>query len=174
MTIFVKNRSAGEIYLTSCAGNIYKILLKIHVCTLLSDIQDFDQHWEKCQSWTEFLVLNIVWKRKMCWLVGHEQKLLVSDGGKGLDPKHWYRPIIYPQHNDVIKWKHFPAYWPFVGGIQRSPVNSPHKGQWCGALIFSLICVCINGWVNNRYAGNLRRYHAHYDVTIMGRYIRIT
>ena len=32
------------------------------------------------------------------------------------------------QHDDVIKWKHFPRYWPFVRGIHRSPVNSPHKG----------------------------------------------
>ena len=32
-------------------------------------------------------------------------------------------------HDDVIKWKHFPRYWPFVRGIHRSPVNSPHKGQ---------------------------------------------
>ena len=39
-------------------------------------------------------------------------------------------------HDDVIKWKHFPSYWPFVRGIHRSPVNSPHKGQWRGALIF--------------------------------------
>ena len=53
-------------------------------------------------------------------------------------------------HDDVIKWKHFPRYWPLVRGIHRSPVNSPHKGQWRGALIFSLICVWINGWVNNR------------------------
>ena len=47
-------------------------------------------------------------------------------------------------HDDVIKWKHFPRYWPFVRGIHRSPVNSPHKGQWRGALMFSLICVWIN------------------------------
>ena len=40
-------------------------------------------------------------------------------------------------HDDVIKWKHFPRYWPFVRGIHRSPVNSPHKGQWPGALMFS-------------------------------------
>ena len=33
------------------------------------------------------------------------------------------------QHDDVIKWKHFPRYWPFVRGIHRLPVNSPHKGQ---------------------------------------------
>ena len=42
-------------------------------------------------------------------------------------------------HGDVIKWKHFPRYWPFVREIHRSPVNSPHKGQWRGALMFSLI-----------------------------------
>ena len=70
-------------------------------------------------------------------------------------------------HDDVIKWKPFPRYWPFVRGIHQSPVNSPHKGQWRGALIFSLSCVWINGWVNNREAGDLRRYRAHYDVIVM-------
>ena len=58
-------------------------------------------------------------------------------------------------HDDVIKWKHFPLYWPFVRGIHRSPVNSPHKGQWRGAFVFSLICAWTNGWVNNRGAGGL-------------------
>ena len=42
--------------------------------------------------------------------------------------------------DDVIKWKHFPRYRPFVRGIHRSTVNSPHKGHWRGALVFSLIC----------------------------------
>ena len=70
-------------------------------------------------------------------------------------------------HDDVIKWKLFPSYWPFVRGIHRSPVNSPHKGQWRGALMFSLICVWINDWVNNGEAGDLRRYRIHYDVTVM-------
>ena len=70
-------------------------------------------------------------------------------------------------HNNVIKWKHFPRYWSFVRGIHRSPVNSPHKGQWRGALMFSLICVWINVWVNNREAGDLIRHRAHYDVIVM-------
>ena len=70
-------------------------------------------------------------------------------------------------HDDVIKWKHFPRYWPFLRGIHRSLVNSPHKGQWRGALMFSLICAWINGCVNNREAGDLRRHRAHYDVTVM-------
>ena len=63
----------------------------------------------------------------------------------------------------------FPRYWPFVRGIIRSPVNSPHKAQWCGALMFSLICAWINGWVNNRGAGDLGRHRAHYDVTVIGK-----
>ena len=46
-------------------------------------------------------------------------------------------------HDDVIKWKYFPRYWPFVWWIRRSPVNSPHNGQWCRALMFSSICAWI-------------------------------
>ena len=71
-------------------------------------------------------------------------------------------------HGDVIIWKHFLRYWPFVRGIHRSPVKFPHKGRWRGALMFSLICVWIKGWENNREAGDLRRYRAHYDVSVMG------
>ena len=74
---------------------------------------------------------------------------------------------IWLRHDDVIKWKHFPLYWPFVRGIQRSLVNSPHKGQWREALMFSLVSAWINGWVNNREAGDLRRRSAHIDVTVM-------
>ena len=51
----------------------------------------------------------------------------------------------------------------------NSPVTGefPHKGQWRGALMFSLICTSINGWVNNREAVDLRRHRAHYDVTVI-------
>ena len=72
-----------------------------------------------------------------------------------------------PFHDDVIKWKHFPRYWPFVWGIHRSPVNSPHKGHLRGALIISLICAWINGWVNNREAGDFRRHRVYYGVIVM-------
>ena len=81
------------------------------------------------------------------------------------DTKHGTCSIIV--HDDVIKWKHFPRYWPFVRGIHRSPVNFPHEGQWRGALMFSLICAWINCWANNGKAGDLRRHRAHYDVTVM-------
>ena len=41
-------------------------------------------------------------------------------------------------------------------------------GQWRGVLMFSLIYAWINGWANNREAGDLRRHRAHLDVTVMG------
>ena len=50
----------------------------------------------------------------------------------------------------------------------------PHKGQWRRALVFSLICVWIHGLVNNREAGDLRRYRAHYEVTVMITVVRET
>ena len=35
-----------------------------------------------------------------------------------------YDDLLYLQHVDVIKWKHFPRYWPCVRGIYRSLVNN--------------------------------------------------
>ena len=76
------------------------------------------------------------------------------------DQAHTYNDY----HDDVIKWKNFPRYWPLVREIHRSPVNSLHKGQWSVALMFSLICAWINGWVINCEAGDLRHNPAHNDV----------
>ena len=70
-------------------------------------------------------------------------------------------------HDDVIIWKHFPRFCSFVRRIHRSPLNYPYKGQWSGALMFSLICAWIHGRVNNGEAGDLRRNRAHYDIIVM-------
>ena len=70
-------------------------------------------------------------------------------------------------HDDVIKWRHFPCYWPFVRGFHRTAVESLHNDQWRGALMFSLICAWTDIWANNRDAGDLRRYCTHYDVTVV-------
>ena len=92
----------------------------------------------------------------------------VINAARGLDNlRYAHNFVVFFAHDDVIKWKHFPRYWPFVRGIHRSPVDSPHKGQWRGALMFSLICTRINGWVNNREAGDLRRHSAHCGVRVM-------
>ena len=80
-----------------------------------------------------------------------------------LGPFQWHGQY----HDDIVKWKHFPSYRPFVRGIHWSLVNSPHKDQWCGALTFSLICAWMNSWVNYHEAGDLRCQRTHYDITVM-------
>ena len=83
--------------------------------------------------------------------------------------QHWSQVISWDWtgHDDIIIWKHFPCHWPFVWGIHWSPVDSPHKGQWRGALMFSLICAWTNAWANNQDACDLRCHHAHYDVNVI-------
>ena len=96
--------------------------------------------------------------------------------GNGLLPdntKSLPEPMLnYHQWCSVeLTWRHqmetFSALLAICAGIHLSPVNSPHKGQWRGALMFSLIFAWMNGWVNTREAGDLRCYHAHYDVLVM-------
>ena len=57
-------------------------------------------------------------------------------------------------HYDVIKWKHFPRYRSFVRGIHRWPMDTLYKGQWRGALMFSLICAWANCRANTRDTGD--------------------
>ena len=68
-------------------------------------------------------------------------------------------------------WRHqmetLSALLALAWGIHRSPVNSPHKGQWRGPLKFPLTYAWVNDWVNNRQAGDLRCHRAHHDVTVM-------
>ena len=78
--------------------------------------------------------------------------------------------VFITRHDDVITWKHFPHHRPSVRKIHRSPVNSPHKGQWRGALMFSFIWASTNSSANNRDAGDLGRHRAHYDVIVMRRF----
>ena len=104
------------------------------------------------QCWHNLLALCVAWPR---WVHPSEP----------LGPK-WL--MCVGNHDDVIKWKHFARHWPFVRGIYRSPVNFPHKGHfWRGVLMYLLICVWINRWVNDHEAGDLRRHRALYDVTVM-------
>ena len=68
----------------------------------------------------------------------------------------------------VTWWRHqMETFSALLATCAGNPVNSPHKGQWRGALMFSLICAWINGRVNNREAGDLRRHGYHYTVIIM-------
>ena len=96
------------------------------------------------------------------WIIDRESQHMraPNEGGGTIN---WLKEI----QDDVIKWKHFPRFWPFVRGIHRSPVDSSHKGQWRRVLIFSLISAWTNGWANNRDARDSRCQRAHYDVTVM-------
>ena len=71
-------------------------------------------------------------------------------------------------HDELHQIETFPRCWSFVRGIHRLSVDSPHKGQWRRALLFSFIYAWTNGWANNPDAGDLRRHHAHCDIILMG------
>ena len=82
-----------------------------------------------------------------CYIKLHMHTYIIHIDGWAQDCSNSITPLLTHLgrgpvflHDDVIKWKHFPRNWPFVRGIHRFPVNSPHKGQWRGALMFSLIC----------------------------------
>ena len=111
-----------------------------------------------------FISAHIWYKNNKVWgtVTNHIYQIYLYNRSRNVWPIH-----SLTSNDDVIKWKHFPRYWPFVLGIHRSPVNSPHTGQRRGPLVFSLICFWPDGWVNNGEAGDLRRYRAHYDVRVM-------
>ena len=119
------------------------------------------QYWPR--SLASYAVTKLQWL-KLC-LFTHFSKYIYSVSYPMA--KLFHCNSGYDHNDDVIKWKLFPRYWPFVRGIHQSPVNSPHKGQWRGTLMFSLICTWTNGWVNNRHADDLRCHRTHYDVTVM-------
>ena len=115
--------------------HFYKCFLKFK---LLSQHLCF--RWRLCMEWrqttkTQLIDPNLSINDPLCW---------GSSGDRSI-------PGVY---DDVMKWKHFPRYWPFVRGIHRPPVNSPHKGQWRWALMFTLICARINGGVKKHEAGD--------------------
>ena len=115
-----------------------------------------DQNWKNTYAFC-IRIISAYFAYYLSWFVHGTHQWSLTRWGRGK----------IAAHGDVIKWKHFLRYWPFVRGIHRSPMNSPHKGHWRGALMFPLICDWINSWVNNCEAGDLRRHRAHYDVTAM-------
>ena len=117
---------------------------------------------------------HITWtncKVTLCALLNHRSKYYDI-----LLYELWNRTSSPALHKNakppVAWWRHqmetFSALLAICAGNSLVPMNSQHKGQWRGALMFSLICVWINGWANNRKAGDLRRHRARYDVIVMG------
>ena len=87
----------------------------------------------------------------------------VCFGREWQDRGHWENVLTWWRH----QMETFSALLALCAGNSPVSVNSPHKGQWRGALMFSLICSWIHDWVNNRETGDLRRHRAHYDVIVM-------
>ena len=129
----------------------------------------------RCRIWRCCNIVRITWTYCMFEVNGinknFRNKLLSKKSSCRWCNTSWHScdviVMILLFHDNVIKWKHSPSNWSFVRGIHRPPVNSSHKAQWRAALVFSLIWVWINDRVNNREAGDLRRYRAHYDVSVM-------
>ena len=90
------------------------------------------------------LGVAIGWKMKMRSR-NIANKFIIRD----VDILNWLAAIKYLRHGYVWWWRHqmktFSASLALCAGIHRSPVNSPHKGQWRGALLFSFTCARING-----------------------------
>ena len=108
---------------------------------------------------SSLLCLNKLFGKTLCKRLVRflEMNHILFDYPFGFRKLHWWRHQM----------ETFSASLALCTGNSPVPVNCPHKGQWRGALMFSLIWVWINVWVNNREAGDLRRYRAHYDVTAM-------
>ena len=147
----------------------------VNICQINVNALFNNKHWlddyEKKDNVKDLILINLAFlfqdvhqRRDNCVLIvvsKHPMAHLIANAGRDIYCKQM--DTIALVHNQTCSWwRHqmetFRRYWPFVLGIHRSPVNSPHKGQWRGALMFSLICVCINGWVNKRKAGDLRRH----------------
>ena len=107
----------------------------------------YKYHFEIGSSWEEF---NVKWERR-----------------HPCNAVHWVLSTFFL----FSWWRHqmetFSALLAICVGNSPVPVNSPHKSQWHGALMFSLICAWINVWVNTGEAGDLKCHHAHYDVIVM-------
>ena len=119
-------------------------------------------HWEFHREPYKNNILTTLWWEDLH--MPRELQVVYYAGIPWADTQRQHIPRI---HDDVIKWKHFPRHWLFVRGIHWSTVNSQHQVQWRGALMFSLIFACTNGWVHNREVGYLRRHLAQYDVIVM-------
>ena len=132
--------------------NLFQETLKLFAFHFIS------RHWDGIGTW----ILSL-WNTSSR-LLGIANLLMIWQSWK---PSH-LQPYFCPSYP---WWRHemetFSALLALCAGNSPVPVNSPHKGQWRGALVFSLICTRINGWVNNDEAGDLRRHRFHYDVTVM-------
>ena len=153
------------LYTLEAVGNVIRCIKKIHSCRflcvyLISEIAHsilvHNTTYENCIKATKCVC-------GWCQATASKSKCQIRVLPLCFPNIPYLSSVVYEQASNEadwinimmkIKWKHFPRYWPFVRGIHRSPVNSPHKGQWRGALMFSFICAWMNDWINTCEAGD--------------------
>ena len=128
---------------------IIRIIIIILICYAPTPVD-----WMMCFHLITLIIVNKLFCVTHFWLCMHPSPLkwTLSKGHVYNSNRYCHIIISFPewfqlysscfliiQHDDVIKWNNFPRYCPFVRGTHWSLVNSPHKDQWRGALMFSLI-----------------------------------
>ena len=63
------------------------------------------------------IISNKIGTLYCCALLFHSY-IMIDDG------LMWFIHLYF-LHDDIMKWKHFPLYWPFVWGIHRWPTQRP-------------------------------------------------
>ena len=115
----------------------------------------FDEYAKQADNFAGWYCLVFIVVEDKETFILYNQMLLIS-----------WRCKVY--HNYVIKWKHFPRYWPIVRGIHQSRWNPRARPVTRSFDVFFYLRLN-NGWVNNRETGDLRRHRAHYDVIVIVR-----
>ena len=119
------------------------------LCVLLTWLSDTIKAWlilgMNLLSWTWYFFDTsrgryYIWTSQVSYILSLVEKMIGRIERNNESTILRNESNLHILHDDVIKWKLFPRYWPFVWGIHRWPVHSPHKGQWRGGLKFSLIC----------------------------------
>ena len=113
---------------------------------------------------------NIVWHENIKTLAYHWRNSILNKWNTCGNRSTLRLQMLSHKIDISNPWRHqmetFSGSLTFERGIHRWPLNSPHQGLWRRAFMFSLICAWTKGWVNNRDASDLRRHHAHYDITV--------
>ena len=149
----------------------FDILFDLHPNKRLS--KQWRGWWFETPSCPFWRHLNEIWRHqvfarlviKYVLLRSHESTFTTIKSVTGVVRVHiWYYHYISDKglKSNISWWRHQMETFSALLAIY-----SPHKGQWRGTFMFSLICARINCWANNREAGDLRRYRAHFDVTVM-------
>ena len=123
--------------------------------------------------------MELWWKLNGCtphyaiWHTLHQKWIIRSSFDVYLYPQNW---TTYSFWCPAVEWKvlmmtssneNIFRVTGHLCGEFTGPGEFPTQRPVTRIFDVSLICVWINGWINNREAGDLRRYRAHSDVIVM-------